>query len=126
MHRVVNSFAIRLTCSRWHSWGLESILSGAVENEHIELDISDLATLGNKMRFPVGGIGRRLAWDFPFLNLSGITLYLGSPGEVANLILVVEMLGQEKFHGGEYFRIFRGLSFWDLDFIYPTGSVERT
>ncbi|KAL0636341.1 hypothetical protein Q9L58_004688 [Maublancomyces gigas] len=118
VHRVVDTFAIRLTCSRWHSWALESILSGAVENEHIELDISDLATLKNKMRFPVGGIGRRLAWDFPFLNLSGITLYLGNPGEVANLILVVEILGQEKFHGGEYYRIFRGLSFWDLGFIY--------
>lgn len=115
VHRVVDTFAIRLTCSRWHSWALESILS---ENEHIELDISDLATLKNKMRFPVGGIGRRLAWDFPFLTVSGITLYLGNPGEVANLILVVEILGQEKFHGGEYHRIFRGLSFWDLGFIY--------
>lgn len=119
VHRVVDTFAIRLTCSRWHRWALESILSGTVgENEHIELDISNLAALKKKMRFPVGGIGRRLAWDFPFLTWSGITLYLGNPGEVANLILAVEMLGQEKFHGGKYYHIFRGLSFWDLGCIY--------
>lgn len=119
VHRVVDTSAIRLTCSRWHSWALETILSGEVgENEHIELDISDLAGFNNKMRFPVGGIGSRLIWDFPYLRRTGITLYLGNPGEVSNLILAVEMLGREKSYGGKDYYIFRGLSFWDLGSIY--------
>lgn len=119
IHRVVDTFAIRLTCSRWHSWALESILSGvAGDNQHIEVDISNVTAIIKKMNFPPGGVAKRLAQDFPFLARTGITLYLGNPGEVSNLMLVVGMLGQEKQYGSEYYRIFTGLSFWDLGSLY--------
>lgn len=124
VHRVVDTFAIRLTCYRWRSWALKSALSGAAAGEHIELDISNLSTFCSKMKIPVGGIAKRLARDFPFLTWSGITLYLGNPGEVSNLMLAAEMLIQEKALGGGDYRIFRGVSFWDLDYIVRENAPQ--
>lgn len=125
MHRIVDTFAIRLTCSRWHSWTLKFILSGpAGEGEYIEIDVSDLDALSKKMQLSVGGVGKRLVRDFPFLAQSGITLYLGNPGEVSNLVNVAEMLIQEKSLGGDDYRVFRGISFWDSPYTFKEVSRQ--
>lgn len=117
-YRVVDTFAIRLTCGRWHRWALRWVLAGAVGGESLELDVSNLVGLNSMMRLPAGGLGKRLVEDFPFLDggnrFSGVTLYVGNPGEVSNLVLVRELLLQERLRGGGNHRIFRGLSFWDL------------
>ncbi|KAI9766960.1 MAG: hypothetical protein M1839_004668 [Geoglossum umbratile] len=122
-HRVVNTCTLRSTCSAFHSWAIGLAFSGSgTEDTGLEVDFSNYEAL--KERFAASGSSpsRRLREDFPFLGNSSLTLYLGNPGQVSNIRLIIDMLRRED---SDTTSIFGGTSFWDLAYSYsePRGGL---
>lgn len=120
-HRIVNTLILRNVCHAFHAWALNEILRGHPFDDRIgkelEVDFSDLKRLQRKFSNS-GGVVSRLVVDFPGVRESGVRIYLGSPGDVENMKLVVETL--KKTH----LNVFSGVSLWDLDYYSPHFTSE--
>jgi len=120
-HRIVNTLVLRNVCSTFHKWCLEEVLRGHPFDDSIgielEVDFSDFDQLEWKFRNR-GGVLPRLIEDFPAIKTSGIIIYLGNPGDMRNMVLVLGMLKETLQN------VFSGVSLWDLDHYYRDFSVE--
>jgi hypothetical protein len=110
-HKIVNTVNLRRVCSVFHTWAVENIFRSHNGNE-LEIDFSNLANLKQRLKITGPGLIRRLTEDFPALSQSGATLYLGSPGQISNLKLVLETLSEVKDNP------FSGISLWSLNYYY--------
>ena len=82
------------------------------------VDFSNFETLKKRLNTSGVGLAKRLAEDFPGLVESGITMYLGSPGQIICMRSIVEMLKSWKSH------IFSGVSLWELDYFVRERTPE--
>jgi hypothetical protein len=121
-HRIVNTMVLRSVCRSFHAWALHDILIAphvdGKEGAWLEVDFSNFETLKKRLNTSGVGLAKRLAEDFPGLVESGITMYLGSPGQIIGMRSIVEMLKSWKSH------IFSGVSLWELDYFVRERTPE--
>jgi hypothetical protein len=121
-HRIVNTMVLRSVCRSFHAWALHDILKAphvdGTEGVGLEVDFSNFEILKKRLNTSGLGLAKRLAEDFPGLVESGITMYLGSPGQIIGMRSIVEMLKSWKSH------IFSGVSLWELDYFVRERTPE--
>ena len=111
-HRIVDSFAVRSTCSKFHAWALYRIVHPD-QRDRLEIDFSDIAALAYRLRTRTRHVLRRLCRDFPSIARESLIMYLGNPGHMPNIRLVLDMLHHQCVSIAAR-SIVGGVSFWNL------------